>query len=112
LDCNDPAVYLVNYPAKFNSKYLAGAQFESKSCKVTKTFGNPIEKVLFVFDGQTPVDINSIANTVVSEVRSALGGLATAHTNLKDQMNKFLSTLPHLTSPLGTAYANAPSTSG
>lgn len=40
----------------------------SKECKVVKTFGEPVEKVLFVFDGQKAPDMNSLVAQVGGRV--------------------------------------------
>ena len=47
----------------------ARRSFTSKVCKKTKTFGEPVEKVLFVFDGQKAPDMNAL----VAQVRRWAG---------------------------------------
>ena len=47
----------------------APRSFTSKVCKKTKTFGEPVEKVLFVFDGQKAPDMNAL----VAQVRRWAG---------------------------------------
>lgn len=65
LNCTEPSITYAKVPANFTSKFHSAPTFTSKECKVTKTFGESVEKVLFVFDGTQAPDMN----TLVAKVR-------------------------------------------
>ena len=60
LNCTEPSIVFTKTPANFTSKYHSAPVFTSKECKVTKTFGDAVQKVLFVFDGQQAPDIHAL----------------------------------------------------
>jgi threonine aldolase len=60
LNCTEPSITYSKGPANFTSKYHTAPEFVSKECKVTKTFGEESEKVLFVFDGTQAPDMNAL----------------------------------------------------
>ncbi|KAL4442032.1 hypothetical protein ABPG77_011293 [Micractinium sp. CCAP 211/92] len=60
----------------------AAAHFTSKVCKVTKTFGEPVEKVLFVFDGTQAPDINALTAQITEEVKKVLGTVGTGMSDI------------------------------
>lgn len=57
-----------------------------------KVFGETLQRVLFVFDGQNPVDINAITATVLGEVKGLMGSLAggLTHNAVASQMQQFM----------------------
>ncbi|KAL4532276.1 hypothetical protein Ndes2437B_g02687 [Nannochloris sp. 'desiccata'] len=65
-------------------------------CKVTKTFGEPLTKVLYVFDGAAPVDLNAITATVMTEIKGVTGAIGGAHQALAGQLTTFLGSIPTL----------------
>ncbi|PRW56581.1 hypothetical protein C2E21_4769 [Chlorella sorokiniana] len=73
LECIEPSITYVKFPANFTSKYHSAPSFTSKVCKKTKTFGEPVEKVLFVFDGQKAPDMNALVAQITAEVKNVLG---------------------------------------
>lgn len=96
LDCLEPSVTLRQTPANFTSKYKSAPEFISKECKVTKKFGDDIVKVLYVFDGSSPVDLNAITSTVMNEIKGVTGALGGAHQALAGQLTSFLGSIPTL----------------
>ena len=60
LNCTEPSIVFTKTPANFTSKYHSAPVFTSKECKVKKTFGDAVQKVLFVFDGQQAPDITAL----------------------------------------------------
>jgi hypothetical protein len=64
LNCTEPAITFLKTPASFTSKHKSAPSFRGKQCVVAKEFGEPVKKVLFVFDGQNPVDVNQLTNQV------------------------------------------------
>jgi len=94
LECVEPSIIFSKTPANFTSKYKSAPKFVSKQCAIEKTFGTEVRKVLYVFDGTNPVDVNSLTTTVLSEVRSLMDGLlGPAHTQLATQLQKFMATV-------------------
>ena len=96
LNCIEPSITLIKTPANFTSKYHSAPTFRSKECLVNKTFGEEIQKVLYVFDGSSPVDLNSITSTVMSEIRSVTGAIGGAHQALAGQLSSFIGAIPHV----------------
>lgn len=63
---------------------------------MTKTFGEPLTKVLYVFDGAAPVDLNAITATVMTEIKGVTGAIGGAHQALAGQLTTFLGSIPTL----------------
>lgn len=94
LICFEPSITFTKTPANFTSKYKAAPEFTAKECKISKTFGEDVKKVLFVFDGQNPVDLGALTNTIMTEVRGTMGSLlGGGRTHLTTQMQQFMSGL-------------------
>lgn len=94
LNCVEPSITFTKTPANFTSKYKSAPKFISKECKIEKTFGDDIRKVLYVFDGSSPVDINALTNTVLGEVRQLMGNLVgPAHNQLGAQLQRFMGSI-------------------
>ena len=96
LICEEPSITLIKTPANFTSKYKTAPKFVSKECKVRKEFGEPIQKVLYVFDGSGPVDLNAITTTVMNEIRSVTGSIGGAHQALAGQLTSFIGGIPNM----------------
>lgn len=75
LDCVEPSISYAKTPASFTSKFHSAPVFTSKECKVTKTFGEDVEKILFVFDGTKAPDMNALTSQITEEVKKVLGTL-------------------------------------
>ena len=48
LNCTEPSISFVTTPANFTSAYKKAATFQSQFCQISKSFGEPLEKVLYV----------------------------------------------------------------
>ena len=96
LNCIEPSITFTKTPANFTSKYKSAPKFISKECKVVKRFGEPIQKVIYVFDGSAPVDLNAITNTVLNEIRQVTGAIGGAHQALVGQLTNFIGNIPTL----------------
>ncbi|KAL4442033.1 hypothetical protein ABPG77_011294 [Micractinium sp. CCAP 211/92] len=100
LECIEPSISYTKRPATFTSKFQVppgggrgplkagpptregAGGFTSKVCKVTKTFGEPVEKVLFVFDGTQAPDINALTAQITEEVKKVLGTVGTGMSDI------------------------------
>ncbi|KAL4427814.1 hypothetical protein ABPG75_001903 [Micractinium tetrahymenae] len=82
LECIEPSISHTKKPATFTSKFHSAPSFTSKVCKVTKTFGEPVEKVLFVFDGTQAPDINALTAQITEEVKKVLGTVGTGMSDI------------------------------
>lgn len=102
-----PSVKFSKIPAELTSKHISAPKFISKDCKISKEFGVSDIKVLYVFDG-SPVDMASLTNQVMNEVRSALGLVTNGAQNIvATQLDKFMSTMSSLPGT-GNAFSFAP----
>jgi hypothetical protein len=94
LNCTEPSITYTKTPAEFTSKYVSAPKFVGKECKISKTFGEEVEEVIFTFDGSTMPDTTALASTIAGEVQKAVGTagstLASAHSQLKAQVQQFL----------------------
>jgi len=63
---------------------------------VTKSFGDPLKKVLYVFDDSTPVDLNAITTSVMNEIKGVTGAIGGAHQALAGQLTTFLGSIPSM----------------
>jgi len=97
LNCTEPFIVFSKNPSNFTSKYKSAPMFTSKECKIEKVFGEPIKKVLYVFDGSQQIDLNALTANVLSEIRTLVGGVVgPAHTQLATQLQKFMSSMVSL----------------
>lgn len=76
LDCVKPAITHVKIPGNFSSKFHSAPKFVNKVCSVTKVFGDETSQVLFVFDGKTQLDVNTLSTRITEEVKNLLSGVA------------------------------------
>ena len=109
----EPLIYIAKNPANFTTKYMSAPIFTAKKCNVTKTFGEQNKRVLFVFDGKTPIDINTITATLVTEVKAMMGTLTGGFSTnqVASQMQQFMGSLAASgqipSRPAGASYGKA-----
>ena len=96
INCIKPAVVYAKTPATFTSKYKSAPTFTTKECIVSKTFGEPLVKVLYVFDGSDTSSIANLTSRVTSEMRDVLGGAQAGTAAIAGQLQSFMQGLPKL----------------
>jgi len=95
LDCYKPYLTYGHRNATWTSKYHSAPSFTSKECKIEKVHGEYEELVLFVFDGKTAPNMETIGSQVSNHFTNAVNGLATAGQAVASQVTSFLSGLPN-----------------
>lgn len=96
IDCLKPSVVYEKTPATFVAKYKASPEFYGKECKVTKSFGEEITKVLYVFDGSDNLPLANLTSRITSEVQDVLGGARAGAGAVTDQLQSFLASMPKI----------------
>ncbi|GAB4818229.1 hypothetical protein N2152v2_005275 [Parachlorella kessleri] len=128
LNCTEPAITYTHSPANFTSAYHKAATFTSQAspaarpsrllwtlhcdaaasafayvfCQISKSFGEPVEKVLFVFDGAYTdgeiVNVQDLTSKITSEVQNMLSSMTTSihdvRSGLFDGLNGIASANP------------------
>jgi len=94
LECVKPEITYNKIPANYSSKYKAAPTFSGKTCLLSKEYGETIQKVLFVFNGDDYPDIKNLTHQVAEEMKTVLGGITAGPRAIADQLHGFMSSLP------------------
>lgn len=96
LNCEKPSITYKKSPATFTSKYKSAATFVGKSCSITKTFGQPLVKVLYVFNTSYVPSMKELTGRVTSELKNVLGDAQHSAQAMTGQLHSFMSSMPNL----------------
>jgi hypothetical protein len=97
----------VKSPAKFTSKYKSAATFVGKSCSITKTFGQPLVKVLYVFNTSYVPSMKELTGRVTSELKNVLGDAQHSAQAMTGQLHSFMSSMTPQLPNLGAGHMPA-----
>ncbi|KAK2079418.1 hypothetical protein QBZ16_003110 [Prototheca wickerhamii] len=75
LECTEPSMTYTKFPASYHSKFHSAPSFTSKSCALSKDFGEDSVSVLATFDGTTSPSTAELTAKITSEIKTLLSTL-------------------------------------
>ena len=87
ITCVEPVITYEKTPAIFLSKRKTPITFTSKTCNISKSFGEETTTVLYSFDGSKQLDAGDISAKVTEEVKQALSSLTTSVADLPSSIS-------------------------
>lgn len=95
LECVEPSIIFVKDPAVFKSKRKTPVTFTSKTCNISKTFGEEWNTTLYVFDGsKNQVSVSDLTAKITAEVQNALTSLTDSVTSLPSTLTNLVDSIP------------------
>lgn len=89
LTCKTPYLEWLQKPIKYVSKHHSAISFESKECKMEKTFGAEREEVLFEVMGD--FDFSSALQQASDKIQESFESIAGANDRIPDEFKSFVS---------------------
>lgn len=87
ITCTEPSITYEKDPAVFLSKRKTPITFTSKTCNISKSFGEETDTTLYVFDGSKQLDASDISEKVTEQVKEALASLSTSVADLPSSIS-------------------------